>query len=166
MSKNELQKARVRERYKGISRDQLEVIPAIKIANIYDDTAEKRVAVYARVSTDDLNQTSSYELQKNYYQDMVNRNSQWKLVDIYADEGISGTSLNHRDAFVQMIKDCESGKIDLIITKSVPRFARNTLDCIGFIRKLAALPQPVGILFETEKARTSLLPVPMICRWE
>ena len=154
MSKNELQKARVRERYKGISRDQLEVIPAIKIANIYDDTAEKRVAVYARVSTDDLNQTSSYELQKNYYQDMVNRNSQWKLVDIYADEGISGTSLNHRDAFVQMIKDCESGKIDLIITKSVPRFARNTLDCIGFIRKLAALPQPVGILFETENMYT------------
>jgi len=85
MSKNELQKARVRERYKGINRDQLEVIPAIKTANIYDDTAEKRVAVYARVSTDDLNQTSSYELQKNYYQDMVNRNSQWKLVDIYAD---------------------------------------------------------------------------------
>ena len=85
MSKNELQKARVRERYKGISRDQLEVIPAIKIANIYDDTAEKRVAVYARVSTDDLNQTSSFELQKNHYQDMVNRNSQWKLVEIYAD---------------------------------------------------------------------------------
>lgn len=154
MGKNEQQKARVRERYKGINREELEVIPAIKVASIFDDTAEKRVAVYARVSTDDLNQTSSYELQKNYYQDMVNRNPQWKLVDIYADEGISGTSLNHRNAFVQMIEDCENGKIDLIITKSVPRFARNTLDCIGYIRKLAALPQPVGILFETENMYT------------
>ena len=93
-----------------------------------DPDRVQRVAVYARVSTDDPNQTSSYELQKNHYQDVVNSHMNWVLVDIYADEGISGTSLKHRDAFIRMINDCKDGKIDLIITKSVSRFARNVVD--------------------------------------
>lgn len=148
------QKDKIRERYKGLSLDEIQIIPAIIQETLHDDTREKRVAVYARVSTDDPRQTSSYELQKNHYEDMVNNHPGWKLTNIYADEGISGTSLQHRDAFIQMIEDCRSGKIDLIVTKSVARFARNVLDCIGHVRQLAALTPPVGILFEAENIYT------------
>ena len=142
-------KARIRERYKGVDPDMLEVIPARKKVDFYDDTA-RRVAVYVRVSTDDPRQTSSYELQKNYYEDMVRRHGNWTLTEIYADEGISGTSLRHRDAFNRMIQDCKAGKIDMIITKSVSRFARNIVDCISITRELGALKPPVGVFFETE----------------
>ena len=148
------QKEKIRQRYKGVDIDELDVIPAIPQANFYEDQREKRVAVYARVSTDDPRQTSSYELQKNHYQDMVSRHVGWKLIDIYADEGISGTSLQHRDAFVQMIADCRAGKIDLIVTKSVSRFARNVLDCIGYVRQLKAMQPPIGVFFETENIYT------------
>ena len=104
------QKARIRQRYKGIDEDLLEVIPALPRSDFYEDQREKRVGVYARVSTDDPNQTSSYELQKNHYHDLVNRHPGWKLVEIYADEGISGTSLQHRDSFIRMIDDCKIGR--------------------------------------------------------
>ena len=150
----ESQKARIRERYKGIDPNELDVIPAVPQENFYEDKREKRVAVYARVSTDDPRQTSSYELQKNYYIDVVSHHPGWKLVDIYADEGISGTSLQHRDAFIRMINDCQARKIDLIVTKSVSRFARNVLDCIGYVRQLAALQPPIGVFFETENIYT------------
>lgn len=148
------QKEKIRQRYKGVDIDELDVIPALPQANFYEYQREKRVAVYARVSTDDPRQTSSYELQKNHYQDMVSRHVGWKLIDIYADEGISGTSLQHRDAFVQMIADCRAGKIDLIVTKSVSKFARNVLDCIGYVRQLKALQPPIGVFFETENIYT------------
>lgn len=148
------QKSRIRERYKGIDADQLDFIPAIPQPGFYDDTRNKRVAVYARVSTDDPRQTSSYELQKNHYQDFVRNHPGWQLEQIYADEGISGTSLQHRDAFVRMIEDCYSGKIDLIVTKSVSRFARNVVDCIGYVRKLRKLQPPIGIFFESENIFT------------
>ncbi len=150
----ESQKARIRERYKGIDLDELDVIPAAPQENFYEGKNEKRVAVYARVSTDDPRQTSSYELQKNHYKDVVSRHPGWNLVDIYADEGISGTSLQHRDAFIKMIKDCQDGKIDLIVTKTVARFARNILDCIGYVRQLAAMKPPIGVFFETENIYT------------
>ena len=150
----ESQKARIRARYKGINPDDLDVIPAAPQENFYEDNREKRVAIYVRVSTDDSRQTSSYELQKNHYIDIVNHHPGWKLVDIYADEGISGTSLQHRDAFIRMINDCQARKIDLIVTKSVSRFARNVLDCIGHVRQLAAMQPPVGVLFETENIYT------------
>ena len=143
-------KARIRERYKGIDRDRLEVIPAAQKINVFEENVEQRVAVYVRVSTDDPNQTSSFELQKNHYTDVIDRHPSWKLVRIYADEGISGTSLAHRDQFLQMLADCEAGCIDIIVTKSVSRFARNVLDCVGQVRRLAALPHPVGVFFETE----------------
>ena len=91
---------------------------------------------------------------KNHYQDVVNKNPNWMLVEIYADEGISGTSLQHRDAFKKMIEDCEAGKIDLIITKSVSRFARNVVDCIRYVRELSSLRPPVGVFFETEHLNT------------
>ena len=108
-------KEKIRERYKGLSSDLADVIPARKQQDFYDEEA-KRVAVYVRVSTDNIQQTSSYELQKNYYEDMVERHENWTLVEIYADEGISGTSLNKREAFNRMIADCKAGKIDMIIT--------------------------------------------------
>lgn len=149
-----MQKEKIRQRYKGINTDELDVIPALPQKNFYEDQQEMRVAVYARVSTDDPRQTSSYELQKNHYQDMVNRHPGWKLIDIYADEGMSGTSLQHRDAFIRMITDCRAGKIDLIITKSVSRFARNVLDCIGHVRQLKSMQPPIGVFFETENIYT------------
>ena len=150
----ENQKAKIRERYKGKQLDDVEIIPALPQPKLYDDNRVKRVAAYARVSTIDINQTTSYELQKNHYTDFIQKHEGWILVNIYADEGISGTSLNHRDAFVRMIEDCKQGKIDLIVTKSVSRFARNTLDCLEYVRELKNLPSPVGIFFETENIYT------------
>lgn len=148
------QKAKIRQRYKGIDTDLIDIIPCITQEDFYNDTSEKRVAVYARVSTDGINQTSSYELQKNHYEDMINKRPGWTLVDIYADEGISGTSLQHRDAFKRLMRDCDAGKVDMIITKSVSRFARNIVDCIDNARHLRALNPPIGIFFETESIYT------------
>ena len=147
-------KQKIRERYKGVSEDVLDVILAKPQEDFYKPKTIKRVAVYARVSTDDPNQTSSYELQKNHYEDMVRHKENWELVDIYADEGISGTSLQHRDSFVRMLHDCQAGKIDLIVTKSVSRFARNIVDCIGYVRQLKASAPPIGVFFETENIFT------------
>jgi site-specific DNA recombinase len=152
MGNNE--KSRIRERYKGVSPEELDVIPAIHEVGFYEDESKKQVAVYARVSTDDPRQTSSFELQRNHYEDIIRRHKGWELFNIYADEGISGTSLRHRNAFIKMIEDCEAGRIDLIVTKSVSRFARNVYDCIGYVRKLAALRHPVGVFFETENLYT------------
>lgn len=89
-------------------------------------------------------------MQKNYYEEKVSKNPNWTLVGIYADEGISGTSLLHREAFNRMIEDCKAGKIDMIITKSVSCFARNIVDCISIVRQLSSLKNPVGVRFETE----------------
>ena len=147
-------KQKIRERYKGVSEDVLDVILAKPQEDFYKPKTIKRVAVYARVSTDDPNQTSSYELQKNHYEDMVRHKENWELVDIYADEGISGTSLQHRDSFIRMLHDCQAGKIDLIVTKSVSRFARNIVDCIGYVRQLKASAPPIGVFFETENIFT------------
>lgn len=149
MTEKELQKTKIRERYKGADTDNAEIIPAKKRTDIFDDV-ERRVAVYVRVSTDNPQQTSSYELQKNYYEDLIIKNPKWTLAGVYADEGISGTSLNRRAAFKRMISDCEKGKIDMVITKNVYRFARNITDCIETIDKLKKLPVPVGVFFETE----------------
>lgn len=148
------QKSRIRSRYRGINPGLLEVIPARPAKGLYDDSIHRRVAVYARVSTDDPHQTSSYELQKNYYEDYISRYPNWELVNIYADEGISGTSLRHRDSFNRMIDDCAEGKIDMIITKSVSRFSRNIVDCIGTVNKLKQRIPSVGVFFENEQIFT------------
>ena len=144
-------KERVRRRINTkVDPENYEFIPAKKPIDYYDNDIRQRVAVYARVSTDNVQQTSSYELQKKYYEDFVVHHPNWTLVKIYADEGISGTSLAHRDEFNSMIADCRSGKIDMIITKSVSRFARTVVDCISRVRMLAELPSPVGVFFESE----------------
>ncbi len=98
--------------------------------------AKRKTAAYARVSTDSDEQFTSYEAQVDYYTKMINNNPQWDFVKVYTDEGISGLSTKKRDGFNEMIKDALSGKIDLIITKSVSRFARNTVDSLVTIRKL------------------------------
>ena len=144
-------KEKVRRRMRvTVDPDSYEYIPEKKKADYYDTEIPQRVAVYVRVSTDDIRQTTSYELQKKYYEDFVRQRPNWTLAGIYADEGISGTSLKHRDAFNSMIEDCRAGKIDLIITKSVSRFARNVMITIGMARELSHLKPPVGIFFESE----------------
>jgi len=150
----ENRKEKIRAKYQGAIPDDIDMIPATPQENFFEDENEKRVAFYVRVSTDDPRQTSSFELQKVHYTEMLNRHIKWKLVNIYADEGISGTSLKHRDAFIKMIEDCKAGRIDLIVTKSVSRFARNVVDCIGYVRQLAALKPAVGIFFEMESIYT------------
>ena len=107
-----------------------------------------RVAPYCRVSTDTENQRASYETQIQAYKEYVNNHPDWVLVDIYADEGISGTSLRHRSDFLRMIEDCKAGKIDMIITKNISRFARNVVDCVVTARMLKSLTPPVAIYFE------------------
>ena len=101
----EIEKEKIRNRYKGVSPDLLEVIPAEERVDILQDDREKRVGVYVRVSTDDPRQTSSFELQRNHYTDLIDRYPNWHLYRIYADEGISGTSLKHRKSFIKMIED-------------------------------------------------------------
>lgn len=113
-----------------------------------------QVAAYCRVSTLEEAQAGSFELQLQHYREMIEKNSEWQLVEIYADEGVSGTSMKKRINFIRMIEDCKAGKINLIITKSVSRFARNTRDCLEVVRQLKALSPPVGIFFETENLNT------------
>ena len=113
---------------------------------------KKKVAAYCRVSTDQEEQLSSYENQMRYYTELITRNPDYEMVDIYADEGISGTNTKKRDDFNRMIADCRAGKIDLIITKSISRFARNTLDCLNYVRELKDLG--IGIIFEKENINT------------
>ena len=150
-TQREREKERTRKRMRvEIDPDNYEFIPAKKPTDYYDNDVHQRVAIYVRVSTDDVRQTTSFELQKKYYEDFVVRHPNWTLVKIYADEGISGTSLAHRDEFNRMIADCRAGKIDLIITKSVSRFARNVMICIGMVRELAEMRPPVGVFFESE----------------
>jgi len=154
LTKEEL-KEEIRKRYEGIDPNLLEVIPAKEKPKLDDPNIKRRVAVYVRVSTDDPNQTSSFELQKNhYYDDVIAKNPSYELVGVYADEGISGTSTAKRKEFNRMIDDCHAGKIDLIITKSLSRFARNLVDTVTTIRDLANLRPPVGVLFETENIFT------------
>jgi len=111
-----------------------------------------RVAAYCRVSTDLDEQEKSYEAQKNYYNELIMKNPEWQMAGIYADEGISGTQARKRPEFMRMIRDCKKGKIDLIITKAIQRFARNTLDSLEYTRMLKGLG--IGVIFELQNIDT------------
>ena len=102
------------------------------------ETRKIRVAAYCRVSTDTEEQATSYQAQIAHYEEVIHRNPEWVFAGIYADDGISATSTKHREQFHQMIQDCMDGKIDMLITKSISRFARNTVDCLNYIRQLKA----------------------------
>lgn len=131
------------------------VIPAKsrqKASNKKVQQKKLRVAAYCRVSTDQEDQLHSFEAQVDYYTKYINEHENYEMAGIYADEGISGTNTKKREQFRKMIADCESGKVDLVITKSISRFARNTQDCLMYSRKLKSLG--IGIIFEKENINT------------
>lgn len=101
-----------------------------------EEKPKLRVAAYCRVSTDSDEQVTSYEVQVEHYTEYIKNNPEWELAGIFADDGISGTYTKKREGFNNMIEACMDGKIDMIITKSISRFARNTLDCLKYIRQL------------------------------
>lgn len=111
-----------------------------------------RVAAYCRVSTDDEEQKTSYEAQIGYYTEKINSNPEWQMAGLFADEGISGTQAQKRPEFLKMIRLCRQRKIDVILTKSLSRFARNTVDSLGYIRELRALG--IAVISEKENINT------------
>ena len=133
---------------------RVRVIPATKTQGAIHSThdGKKRVAAYCRVSTDSEEQLNSYEAQKSYYTQKIEDSPDWEMAGIYADEGITGTSLKKRTEFKKMITACKRGHIDLIITKSLSRFARNTVDCLETVRLLKA--NGIGVYFEKENINT------------
>ena len=116
---------------------EIKMIPKVVLYNESNKPNRKRrVAAYARVSTDKEEQQTSYEAQIDYYTKLIDSNPSYELVKVYTDEGISATSTKHRKGFNEMISEALKGNIDLIITKSVSRFARNTVDSLTAIRTL------------------------------
>ena len=132
------------------------VIPARRqvrnTARQQEDKPKLRVAAYCRVSTDSDEQATSSEAQVEHYTEFIQKNPEWEFAGIYADDGISGTNTKNRDEFNRMIEDCEAGTIDMIITKSISRFARNTLDCLKYIRQLK--DKNIPVFFEKEAINT------------
>lgn len=130
------------------------MIPATKQANseVKDKYHQIRVAAYCRVSTEQEEQQNSYQTQINYYTDLINKNPEWELAGIFADEGISGTQTKKRTEFNKMIRLCKKRKIDLILCKSISRFARNTVDILDYVRQLKELG--IGVLFEEQNINT------------
>lgn len=132
---------------------QVVVIPAEQVLTNSGRAPKKlRVAAYCRVSTDEERQLGSFENQIEYFTRLISENGNYELVQIYSDEGISGTSTRSRKGFRAMIADCEAGKIDLIVTKSISRFARNTQDSLNYTRRLKEMG--IGVYFEKEGINT------------
>ena len=133
---------------------RVRVIPATKKLTEAGSSrrGKQRVAAYCRVSTDSEEQLNSYEAQKAYYTQKIEENPDWELAGIFADKGLSGTSMKKRDDFKRMIAACKRGRIDTILTKSLSRFARNTVDCLDTIRMLRA--RGIGVIFEKENINT------------
>lgn len=117
-----------------------------------EDKPKLRVAAYCRVSTDSDEQATSYDAQIEHYTNFIQKNEEWEFAEIFADDGISGTNTKKREEFNRMIEECMAGNIDMIITKSISRFARNTLDCLKYIRQLKEKNIPV--FFEKENINT------------
>ena len=129
------------------------VIPAKpELANNNTSKRQLRVAAYCRVSTDDEEQLTSYEAQKTYYTDKIMQNPEWTMAGVFADEGLSGLSTAKRNEFNRLMRKCRKGLVDVVMVKSISRFARNTLDCIKYIRALKALG--IAVIFEKENINT------------
>ena len=134
---------------------RVRVIPAMKKekqAPAGQTQGRKRVAAYCRVSTDTEEQLNSYAAQKAYYTQLIEENPEWEMAGVFADEGLSGTGTKKRVQFNRMIAACKRGRIDVILTKSLSRFARNTVDCLETVRVLKA--QGIGVIFEKENINT------------
>lgn len=135
--------------------ENVTLIPARRRAGnriIKEEKPNLRVAAYCRVSTDSDEQAGSYDTQVNHYTEYIGRNKEWELAGIYTDDGISGTNTKKREGFNEMIDDCMAGKIDMVITKSISRFARNTIDCLKYVRQLKE--KNIAIIFEKENINT------------
>lgn len=133
-----------------MSAQNVTVIPIKPELARKSSSRQERVAAYCRVSTEEEEQQNSYENQCKYYTDIIMKNPAWSMAGIFADEGISGTQAKKRDDFMRMIKACKKGKIDMILTKSISRFSRNTVDCLHYIRLLKSWG--VAVSFEKENA--------------
>ena len=133
---------------------KVHVIPATRPAPASGPRrgGRQRVAAYCRVSTDSEEQLNSYDAQKAYYTQKIGENPDWEMAGIFADRGITGTSLKKRAEFNRMIAACKRGRIDMILTKSASRFARNTVDCLRVIRTLKN--RGIGVIFEKENINT------------
>ena len=130
------------------------VIPASQTTGSKRASAgeKKRVAAYCRVSTDHEEQEGSFRNQVEYYTNLIENTQEWEMAGLFTDDGISGTGTKKRSGFQDMIKACEEGRVDLVITKSISRFARNTADSLNYCRKLKTLGIP--IIFEKESINT------------
>lgn len=152
--KRQSTKEAIRNAYLNGPQCDVQIIPAKKTSISETEKKKPRVCAYCRVSTEEDTQASSYELQVQNYTKMIQENKEWEFAGVFADEGKSGTSVNHRKHFLEMIEKCKAGEIDLIITKQVSRFARNVLDSLNYIFMLRKLDPPVGVYFEAEKLNT------------
>lgn len=123
-----------------------------KTTDINEEPMMKNVCAYCRVSTNIPHQKGSYESQLEYYENMIRSKADWNFVGIYADYGKSGTKEKGRTDFMRMLEDCEAGEIDIICTKSISRFARNTVECIQVVRKLKEMH--IDVYFEKERIHT------------
>ena len=133
-------------------------VEVIKANTPFDETAKVRkidrlrVAAYCRVSTDDEDQIKSYNSMVKYYTELIKNNNQWIFAGVYADKAITGTKVDKREDFQRLIQDCMDGMIDMVIAKSLPRFARNTLDTLKYVRMLKE--KGIAVYFEVEKINT------------
>ncbi|MDD3142197.1 MAG: recombinase family protein, partial [Lachnospiraceae bacterium] len=141
------------------NRNVLTMNPRVRVipANMYNSDFRSRneeqkikVAAYARVSTREEEQQSSYKLQVSYFKEYIEKKDGWELYKVYSDDGVTGTNTKYRTGFNEMIKDAREGKFDYIITKSISRFARNALDCLTYVRMLKNLDKKVGVIFDRE----------------
>ena len=132
----------------------------IYIPALQSEAVVLRVAAYCRVSTDSEDQLNSFAAQQSYYNDYIRKHDNWQLAEIYADEGITGTSAAKRDDFQRMLSDCRKGRIDKILVKSISRFARNTKECLEYIRELKALG--ISVFFEEHNIDTRMVTSEML----
>lgn len=155
MSK-EQQREGIKDLYRQRDSD-IEIIPQTKFSKeLLKETSEiVRVGLYTRVSTGSLEQASSIALQEVSFEDMQKIHPNWQLVETYTDEGISGTSIDKRKGFQKMIRDAEAGRLDLIVTRSVSRFARNLMDCVRTYKHLASLSHPIYVYFVSNNLITN-----------
>lgn len=151
-----------RQKQKAALVRQLDELDPSRVRKIsaYSETADSnkvlRVAAYCRVSTDDIDQAISMSLQMRQYKEKIQANPSWKYAGTYVDNGFSGTNTAHRPGFLKLVEDARAGKFDMIITKAVSRFARNLLDCIGYIEEFKNLDPPIRVFFEQENLDTGL----------
>lgn len=138
------------------SLDSSQIHKISAVSDSEDGPRKIRVAPYCRVSTDDIDQAISIRLQQLEYRDKIRANPNWVSAGMYVDNGFSGTNTAHRPGFLKLIEDCRAGQIDMVITKSVSRFARNLMDCIKYVEELKSLDPPVNVFFEQEQLDTSV----------